>query len=239
MMKIKFTLRYMAAMAACLAVTAMFASCTKNSNAFSNSDVSVIKAEYIEGFENITQIKAYVAETQWSKHCITEAFLKDNGFELCLPSVLSANYIRPVVNETMQGISISDLSAKWTHLGLEVESKSLYYILVLDNSHCLPDGTATKEVVYIYADRPVKLSGNNVRWEDNPRQPWSSLLYPYKVEITTIYSNLILVAGWNMVCLEKSLETISSDLRKVYFTYSNKDISDCEWKFIIHDFSGY
>jgi len=238
-MKIKFNLRNMVAIAACLAVTVMFASCTKNSNAFSNSDVGVMKADYIEGFENVTHIKAYIAENQWSKHCIAEAFLKDNGFELCLPSVLSANFLRPVVNETTQGVSISIPSAKWTHLGLEVESKSLYYILVLDNSQSQPDGTATKEVIYIYADRPVKLSGNNVRWEDNPRQPWSSLWYPYEVETTTTYRNLTLAAGWNMVCLEKSFETITSDLRKVHFTYSNKDTSDCEWRFYIHDFSDY
>ena len=229
----------MAAIAACLAGTVMFASCTKNSNDFSNSDVNIIKVENIEGFENVAEIKAHVAETQWSKYCVAEASIKNNGFELYLPSVLSDNYLIPVVNETMQGVSISAPSAKWAFLGFEVEStnKSLYHILVLDNSLNQPDGTATKEVVYVYANRPVELSGNATWKQQQP--PWSSLWLPYETEISVTYKNLTLVAGLNMICMEKSFETISDDLRKVYYTYSNKKTSDCKWRLIVHDFSGY
>ena len=227
----------MAAIAVCLAGTVMFASCTKNNNTFIDSEVDVIKVDNIEGFENVAQIKAYVAEAQWSKYCVAEASINNNGFELCLPSVLSDNYIVPVVSETMQGVSASAPSAKWAFLDLEVEStnKSLYHILVLDNSHSQSDGTATKEAVYVYTNRAVELSGN-ATWK-HQQPPWSSLWLPYETEISVTYKNLILLSGWNIVCKEQTFEVISNDLRKVCYTYSNKNTSDCKWRLIVHDFS--
>ena len=233
MTKIKFHLRNMAAIAACLVGTVMFASCIKNSN----NDVYVIKADNVESLENVAYIKAHVAETQLSKHIVAEASIKDNGFELCLPSVLSANLLNPVDNENMQGVFISVPSANWAFLGFEVEStnKSLYHILLLDNSHSQPDGTATKEVIYVYADCTVELSGN-VTWKH--QQPgYSSLWLPYETEISSTYDKLILSSGWNIVCMERSFEYISEDLRRVYYTYSNKNTSDCKWRLIVHDFS--
>ena len=237
MMKIKINLRNMAAIAACLAVIVLFASCTKRSDVFSNSDVNVIKADNINGSENVVKIQACVSETQWSKQIVAESFFKNNGFKLNLPSVLSANLLNPIVIENMQDILISAPSAMWAFLGFDIESTngSLYHILVLDNSHSQPDGTATKEGIYVYADRTVELSGN-ATWKH--QQPsYSSLWLPYETEISSTYENLVLSSGWNIVCMERSFEYINEDLQKVYYTYSNKSTSDCKWKLIVHDFS--
>ena len=229
----------MAAIAACLAVTVIFASCTNNSDVFSNIDVNFIKADNIEGFENVARIEAFVAETQWSKHIIAEVSLKNNGFELCLPSMLTVDWLIPVVNENMKGVSVSEPSAKWSFLSLEVEStnKSLYHILLLDNSYNQPNGIATKEVVYVYADRPVKLSGNVTRKDQQPE--YSSLRLPYETEISSTYENLILSSGWNIVCMERSFEYIREDFRRVYYTYSNKNTSECKWRLIVHKIDTY
>ena len=241
MKRVNLNLRSMTAIAVSLAVTVMFASCKKGSDNFNNSDINVIIANNMEESENVVKIQAIVSDTQWSKQVISETFLKDNGFQLFLPNKLSENLLKPIVNENLPKNLVSDSSAKWAFLGFDVESanSSLYHILILDNSHSQPDGKHTKEGIYVYADRPVRLSGNNVRWEDNPRQPWSSLLYQYEVESTTTYSNLTLTAGWNVICKEYYNEIVSDKLRRAYFTYSNKDLSDCKWRFYIHDFTGY
>jgi len=224
-----------------LAVLFVF-SCTKNSDViFSNDvDVHIIKVDNIEGSEYVEKIQAYIPEASWSQTIIAETHFENNGFELHLPFTIPDNSLVPLTNIKEKGISVSNPKAKLAFMGLKIIStnKSFYHILMLDNSHRQPDNMATKEVVYIYVDCPVRLSGK-VTWKGNPQPPWSSLALPYQVEITTTYRNLTLVAGWNMVCMEKSFESIRNELKKQYYTYSNKNTSDCKWNFIVHHFPEY
>jgi len=195
-----------------------------------------IKADNIEGFEHVAQIDAYIVQRElWGDPTIiAEASFVNNGFELDLPSELPVTSLVPVAGEHAQNISISDPSAKWAFLGIDVKSNddALYLILTNDNAHNQADNQETKDVIYIYVDCPVSLSGEVTEMES--QLPWSSLHLSFETERTTTYSNLSLEAGWNIVCREVTNDFTSDELLKRHFTYSNKNTSDCKWHIIVH-----
>ena len=151
---------------------------------------------------------------------IAEASFENGGFELRLPSVLSADLLTPVADEKIQGVMISTPSANWGFLNFALRwiGRNIHYRISFNDSHLQTDGIATKSAVYIYADRPVKLSGV-ATWTEN-----SALLGMFTISVT--YSNLALTAGWNKVCLEQSIDLDSKMLQSIY---SNKNMSDCKW----------
>ena len=195
-----------------------------------------IKVDNIEGIEHVAQINAYIVQRElwWDPTLIAEASFVNNGFELHLPPKIPVTSLFPVAGEHAQNISISAPSAKWAFLEIDIKSNdnALYLFLTNDNAHNQPDNKATKDVIYIYVDRPVRLSGEVTEMESQP--PWSSLYLPYETERTTTYSNLSLETGWNIVCREVTNDFTSDELKKRHFTYSNKNTSDCKWNLIVH-----
>jgi hypothetical protein len=161
-------------------------------------------------------------------YTVVESPVMNGGFELILPSTLPESSLFPVSEaDVTKGAVASDSAAKLAFLNLEITPTGW---IDFDDSHLHENIGVTKQAVFIYADRPVKLSGVAA---------WTSLevigVYPTaapeEVEYTAVYHDLSLNAGWNRVC--GASQIISTEPLKVQNTFSNKSLDDCKWNIYV------
>ncbi len=194
------------------------ASCERNGG----NEEYVIEGTGIEAPNSMSTIKATIA----NHGTVAESPFVNGGFELTLPASLPESALFQVsTKETTKGASASDPAARLAFLNFEVDLQTAS--ISFDDSH-LHDGLSggTKQAAYIYADRPVKLSGESETIETFQPRP-SVVPATQNVEHTFVYSDLTLKAGWNMICEEMYIE--SSEPLVLRTTFSHKSLSDCRW----------
>lgn len=168
----------------------------------------------------------------------------DNGyFELTLPATLKKSELYPI-GEVLPNHMTSNPKAGLAYLlGFNIlilhEANGTYASIrdydriSFDDSHLNDQLYPSKEAVFIYADRPVKISGEDVWLEtfdsemELPTYGGMIIHYPPDIEHTTTY-NLDLKHGWNVVCLESDYDS-SSDPHKSHSAYSMKSLDGCKW----------
>ncbi len=178
----------------------------------------VIKGSGIDAGESITTIMATVMDD-----VIAQAPIANGGFELTLPATLPENALFALAtDERTSGASASNPLARLAFMNLELNMQVA--MISFDDSH-LNDGLSrSKQALFIYADRPVTLSGEST-WTST--QQIGVAFSPEQVEYTNIFDDLVLKAGWNRVCFQSYIE--SSYPWKVRNTFSNNSLNDCKW----------
>ena len=190
------------------------ASCEQNGR----NEEFVIKGSDIDAGESITTIMATVMDD-----VIAQAPFADGGFELTLPATLPENALFALAtDERTSGASASNPSTQLAFLNLELDRQGS--TISFDDSHLNNGLSRSKQAIFIYADRPVTLSGEST-WTST--QQIGAAFSPEQVEHTNIFDDIVLKKGWNRVCLSLRIE--SSEPWEIHTTFSHKSMSDCNW----------
>jgi hypothetical protein len=192
----------------------------------------VIKASGIAVPANVKAVRGSVE----GYGTVAEAPVGNGGFELALPATLPDKALSSVAeNNRTKGVTASDPEARLAFLSLEFDGS--FVSISLDDSH-QKNGVAfgSRKALFIYADRPVTLSGESVR-EQVAKSPLpgesdeSDEHAEHRVRYTDKWVEITLAAGWNRVCEENSV-VLGAELYEVNNTISHKNLDDCKWNLL-------
>jgi hypothetical protein len=179
---------------------------------------------------------------------VAETTVENGGFELSLPATLPDEALSSVATDPRtKGVTVSDAAARFAFLNLEFDGS--FVSISLDNSHLsvgetandddegdgdevVPVAFTSRKALFIYADRPVTLSGE-ARWEQvaGGKLPIGGDEAAHSVQHTTTWVEITLAEGWNRVCSEESV-VLGSERYEVKSIVSHKNLDDCRWNLL-------
>jgi len=208
----------------------MFYSCSKDDNASGNEDgsnVSTITAtNVVNGSSAIATVKA---ETYYGSeyYTIAEAPFQNNGFTLKLPATVDVKYLSLFgTGEDLTGITVSDKTA----MVISVEELFAYNTddegignLFYASADPSGDNNNISMAMWLYVDRNLTVNGQNNKVDEENNE-----------ENITLFNNLTLKKGWNIVYANKTYTQNQSTGKETYtITYSNQKPSgvNLKWYF--------
>ena len=213
---------------------AIFYSCKKDDdNGGDNGNASKITATNVINSSSIIAVVKAELSSYYGSYVLAEAQYKNNGFTLELPTTVSDNYLTPLTEEDMQGVTVSDK----TVCGVSLSQFFLAYdkggnkIGELAYASAKPFGDEANMTfaVWLYVDKNLTVKGQNYVLEETSNSK------------TIINVDWNLKKGWNIIyeSIESHNNSTGQDIYTVTFTSRKPSGTILKWYYDNYNYGSY